>query len=243
MSNTTGMCGGCSQWMAHNGFATAQVECPSQICTAQSPGCSMWSPSQVGPAFHAVPRTMSLRFSGALQGYRPRWAVHFVPCPGLSSSGDRVLCEHTVQCGPCILFTCLVQLLTFPGALRENSPECVMCLLWGADLRLWHSWLMSNTPGPRENVVSNWEPVHNLVDDAVFGVNIAAAPCLPALGVTLLPLCVWEVPICQAAGLLAFGISSILCSLIVPGIRAFSGKSLLLFPLSDNPTVWIAISR
>lgn len=129
MSNTTGMCGECSQWMAHNGFATAQVECPSQICTAQSPGCSMWSPSQVGPAFHAVPRTMSLRFSGALQGYRPRWAVHFVPCPGLSSSGDRVLCEHTVQCGPCILFTCLVQLLTFPGALRENSPECVMCLL------------------------------------------------------------------------------------------------------------------
>lgn len=102
---------------------------------------------------------------------------------------------------------------------------------------------MSNIPGPRENVVSNWEPVHNLVDDAVFGVNIAAAPCLPALGVTLLPLCVWEVPICQAAGLLAFGISSILCSLIVPGIRAFSGKSLLLFPLSDNPTVWIAISR
>ena len=51
-----------------------------------------------------------------------------------------------------------------------------------------------------------------------------------------------EVPICQAAGLLSFGISSILCSVIVPGIRAFSGKSLLLC-LSGNPKVWIAFSH
>lgn len=189
MSNTTGTCGECSQWTANTGCATALMDCTSRICTAQSPGCSAQSPSQVGPAFHAVPRTMSLRFSGALLGYRPRWAVQCVPFPGLSSASDKVLCECTIQCAPCILFTCLVKLPTFPGALRGHSPKCVMCFLWGADIRLWYSWLMSNHPGSQANVVSNWEPFHNLVEDAVFGVNIAGTPCLPALAVTLLTLC------------------------------------------------------
>ena len=34
-----------------------------------------------------------------------------------------------------------------------------------------------------------WEPDHSLVEDAVSGAGIAAAPCLPALAVTCLPFC------------------------------------------------------
>ena len=47
-----------------------------------------------------------------------------------------------------------------------------------------------NHPGPQEDLVSNWEPAHSLVEDAVSGAEIA--PCLLALAVTHLPLCLWQ---------------------------------------------------
>ena len=52
--------------------------------------------SDAGPGLHAVPRSKLLRFrfSGTLQRCRLGWAFwHFVPFPGLSSSGDQVLGE------------------------------------------------------------------------------------------------------------------------------------------------------
>ena len=50
----------------------------------------------------------------------------------------------------------------------------------------------ANHPGSQEDVVSNWETAHSLVGDAVFGAEIAAAPCLVALAVTRLPPCLWQ---------------------------------------------------
>ena len=50
-----------------------------------------------------------------------------------------------------------------------------------------------NCSGSQENVVSCWEPAHSLVEDGVSGAKIAEAPCLPALAVTHLPLCLGEV--------------------------------------------------
>ena len=44
-----------------------------------------------------------------------------------------------------------------------------------------------NRPGSQEDLVSNWEPAHSLVEDAISGAEIA--PCLPALAVAHLPLC------------------------------------------------------
>ena len=44
-----------------------------------------------------------------------------------------------------------------------------------------------NHPGSEEDLVSNWELAHNLVEDAVSGAKIA--PCL--LPFTHLPLCLW----------------------------------------------------
>ena len=49
-----------------------------------------------------------------------------------------------------------------------------------------------NHPGSQEDLVSNWEPAHNLVEDAVSGVEIA--PCLLALAVACLPLCLQRWP-------------------------------------------------
>ena len=45
-------------------------------------------------------------------------------------------------------------------------------------------------PGSQEDVVSSWEPAHGLVEDAcISGAEIAAAPCLLALAVEKLSLC------------------------------------------------------
>ncbi|XP_070221759.1 rab proteins geranylgeranyltransferase component A 1 isoform X2 [Bos mutus] len=49
------------------------------------------------------------------------------------------------------------------------------------------------SPGTQEDLgatVSNWEPAHSLVEDAVSGAKIAA--CLPALAVARLPLCLCQ---------------------------------------------------
>ena len=66
-----------------------------------------------------------------------------------------------------------------------------------------------NRPGSQEDLVSNWEPAHNLVEDAISGAEIA--PCLLALAVTSLPLCLWweNGPVRRQLA------SSILCSMSV----------------------------
>ena len=42
-----------------------------------------------------------------------------------------------------------------------------------------------NRPGSQEDLVSNWEPAHSLVEDAISGAEIA--PRLPALAAACLP--------------------------------------------------------
>ena len=46
-----------------------------------------------------------------------------------------------------------------------------------------------NLPGSQEDVVSNWQSAHSLVDDAVSGAEIAATPHLLGLAVVHLTLC------------------------------------------------------
>ena len=132
---------------AHSGWTTLglpqpKVACTSQVHTVQSPECSARALSQVRPVFCARPRSKSLRFSSALQGHRRRWAVHFVTFPGPRCSSDRVLGEHTVPGGSFVLCTSLIPDAQFPGcALRAQYQVCCVPL-WGADLRLRHSWQM-----------------------------------------------------------------------------------------------------
>ena len=47
-----------------------------------------------------------------------------------------------------------------------------------------------NCPGSQEDLVSNWESVRSLVEDALSGVEFA--PHLLALAVTHMPLCLWQ---------------------------------------------------
>ena len=77
-TNTAGMCGECSQWVDHIGFATAQgsMYFPDLHCSG----------SQV-----------------ALQGHCPKWALCLMQFPGLSRSGFWVFCRGTDPDGLCIL--------------------------------------------------------------------------------------------------------------------------------------------
>ena len=45
-----------------------------------------------------------------------------------------------------------------------------------------------NRPESQEDLVSNWEPAHSLVEDAISRAEIVIAPCLLALAVASLPL-------------------------------------------------------
>ena len=65
-----------------------------------------------------------------------------------------------------------------------------MCLFWGADLLAATLLAFVIRPGSQEDLVGNWEPAHSLVEDAISGAEIA--PCLPALAVACLPLCLWR---------------------------------------------------
>ena len=93
----------------------------------------------------------------------------FVPFPGLNSSGDQVLGEHTVPGGPCILFTSPVPGAEFPWCTtRAPSQVCRVSPLGSCSQAV--TFLADvNCPGSLEDVVSNREPAHSLVKDASLG--------------------------------------------------------------------------
>ena len=96
-----------------------------------------------------------------------------------------MLGKRTVPGDLCILNTSPVSAAQIPGcSTRALSQMCHVFPLESSSLAVT---LLAdvNCPGSQEDLVSNWEPAHNLVEDAVSGANIA--PCLPALA--CLPLC------------------------------------------------------
>ena len=97
----------------------------------------------------------------------------------------------------------------------------------------------NNHPGSQENLVSNWEPAHSLVEDALSRAEIA--PCLLALAVTYLPLCLWLGGGAVCSQLALLGIHSILCSVSGSGctLEPFIGKFFFFFffSLSGDPSL------
>ena len=145
-------------------------------------------------------------------------ALHFVPFPGPRSSGDQVLGEHTVSGGLCVLCTSPVPAARFPVCItRAQSQVCHMSPL-GSTSQTVTLTADVKYPGSQEDVVSNWEPAHSLVENAVSVAKIAAALCLVTLAVTHLFLCLQG----GEAFLLSFGIRSILGSVSTPGITVWS---------------------
>ena len=101
-------------------------------------------------------------------------------------------------------------------------------------------------PGSQEDLVSNWEPAHSLVEDAFSGAKIA--PRLLALDVACLPLCLWrgDGPIRSRLALLWYLLNPLFCELARLRLRLelFVGKFSLSFfsSLSGFPMVLVAIS-
>ena len=125
-TNTTGMCGECSQCLGHTGFAPAHGVCAFLVYTAQAPGCSAGELSKAGPEFCAPPRSkpLSFRFSGTPQR-QTRLGLCCVPFPGLSISGDEVLGKHTLPRWMVHLITSTVPVTQFPRcAVGAPSQVC-----------------------------------------------------------------------------------------------------------------------
>ena len=83
------------------------------------------------PGWCALLKSTLLRFQGALQGHCSKCTLLFVHFPGLNSSGNWVLGEHTVPGGLCILCTSLVLADQFPGCTHEGTVSGVLCVSSG----------------------------------------------------------------------------------------------------------------
>ena len=91
-----------------------------------------------------------------------------------------------------------------------------------------------NCLGSHGDVVSNWEPTHSLVEDAISVAEIS--PCFPALAVTHLPLCLqWgDGPARSQLALLWYSLIPLFCeqARLCLRLELFTGKfslSLLFF--------------
>ena len=150
-----------------------------------------------GHVFCALPRPEQLRRPGAWRSHCPRWAVHLIHLPGSGCSVSQVFNKSTVLGVPCVSGELI------SGCDPTGSVNC---------------------PGSQEDVISNSEPAHSLVEDAISGAEIAAASCLPALAVACLPVCLQQGGVYMQPVLLWY--SSILCSVSAPGcmLEPFTGK-------------------
>ena len=110
------------------------------------------------------------------------------------------------------------RLLSFLGVPQEYRPGCAVGFLWGADLRLCHSWQMSTVQDSRKTWLANgslfkvWWKMRclgpRLQQPLAFWLWLSQG-CLSASR---------EGGPYMAAFLLSFGICSILCSVSMPGV-------------------------
>ena len=239
--NTTGVCGECSQWMDHTGFAPAQgsMYFLGPQCSGFRVLCKGTVPS--GPAFHALLRPKLLGFLGAPQGHRPRWAVCFVPFPDLAAQVTRCLVSALFQVVHASYSPPRSRPLSFLGVPQEHSPACAACFLWGADLRLCHSWQMSTVQDSRKTRLANgslfkvwwkmWCLGPRLQQALAFHLWLSQA-CLSASR---------EGRPRMAAGLLSFGICSILCSVSMPRLTALEPFAAKFFFFVSLAVPWFGL--
>ena len=105
--------------------------------------------------------------------------------------------------------------------------------------------LAVNHPGSQEDLVSKWEPAHNLVEYAISGAKIPS--CLLVLAVARLSVCLqwWDGPVCSWLALLWYSLNPLFYEQARLHLRLelCSGKlSLSFFSLSGYPTVWVTLS-
>ena len=152
-----------------------RVCCPGLHCSGSR--LSAGDLSKAGPGLHALPRSKLLRFrfSGTPQGHRLDWACVLWPSQVRAARATRSLGSALPQ-EDCVSYhlphpSCSVSRVC-SGSTVSGGP-CVPLGSWSLAVTLL---VDANCPGSQEDLVSNWEPAHSLVEDAVSGANIA--PCL-----------------------------------------------------------------
>ena len=116
----------------------------------------------MGCVFCVLPRSEKFRQPGAWQAYCPTSAMHLTDLfPSLSPLVSWLHSESTVTGVP---YVSSGELISACGITGRSQPF-------------------------QEDMVSNFEQAHNLVEHAVSGTKTAAAPCFPALAAALLLLC------------------------------------------------------
>ena len=182
------MCWECSQCLGHTGFTPAHGVCAFPVYTAQAPSYSAGELSKACPGLCALPRSKPLmfRFSGTPQKDRLSWVCVLCPSQVWAAQVTKCLVSTLSPGGPCVLSPPRSQPLDFLGAVGALSQVCCVSPLgsWSLTVTLLADF---NCPGSQEDLISNWEPAHSLVKDAISEVEIA--PCLLALAATHLPLC------------------------------------------------------
>ena len=137
----------------------------------------------------ALPRSKSLRFrfSGTPASHRLGWAC--VLCPSQVQAAQVTRClASTHSPGVMHLIIFPIPAAQFPGCTVGAQSQVYHVSPLGS-WSLWPSRWMSTIQDPRKTWVSNWEPAHSLVEGTISGAEIA--PCLLALAVTHLSLCLW----------------------------------------------------
>ena len=125
-TNIPGVCGECLQCLHHTGFASAHGVCAFLVYTAQAPGCSVAELSKAGPGLHALSRSKLLRFRFSCTPQRQtQLGLRFLPFPGLSSSGNQVLGEHTLPGRRGILSPPLSQPLSVSWVYSKSAISAV----------------------------------------------------------------------------------------------------------------------
>ena len=185
-----------------------------RVHTAQASGSCARALSPAGAACGALPRSKPPRFPGPPQGRRPRWTVCFVP---------------------------------FSGARRVHYPRWAVRLMHLPSPGLSVSQVCPGGAVPDEPCVSSAEPLSacdspdrsqpsripgrrgyqrgacsGVVDDAVSGAKMAAAPCLAAPAVAQPPLSLCGGGALYGSFLLSSGICSIVCSVSMPGVTMWN---------------------
>ena len=224
-----------------------------------------------GPRWRVLSGSILLRIQGAPQGHCPEWTQGLVHFSVLSFLGSPVLRKSADPGGLCVLCPSQVQGLRWLDAWRAHSPRWAVHLIhppgprhsvsWVYHVSPLGSWSQAvtvlayvNHPGSQEDVISNWQPAYGVVEDAVPGSEIAAAPCLPLLAIAHLLLCLWGGRAPNGSQLLLFwyliGHKTLFCVRTRGhrlALERFAGEVLLFIYLficlSGNPTVWVAMSH
>ena len=144
-----------------------------------------------------------------------------------------MLRKRPVPDRPCVLITSLVRPRGFPSAPWEHCLRCTMCLLWGADLRLWHSWQMSTVQDPRKTWLATgglltvwWKMLSlgpRLQQPSSSGSGFHKPPSLPPAG---------EGPICSQLALFWYSLNPLFCEHARVCVRAFVAKFFFFFSLA-----------